>query len=96
MTDSKCIRNEPWNILCRVIKQEGQCALGHKVGDEILFTPDGVKGKVCVSLLYSVMPKVFAMMHNSYFPWLGQNQCKATHACPDAFNPLVVELERTD
>ncbi len=65
------------------------------MGDEILFTHDEVKGKICVSILYSIMPKVFAMMHNSYFPWV-EDQCKATHACPDAFNPVVLELERTD
>ena len=37
MSDDKCIRDEPWNILCRVVKQEGNCAAGHKVGDEVLY-----------------------------------------------------------
>ena len=95
MSNENCIRKEPWNILCRVISQEGTCALGHKVGDEILFTHDEVKGKICFSLLYSVVPKVYAMMYNSYFPWV-KDHCKATHACPDAYNPVVVELERTE
>ena len=33
MTEADCIRHEPWQIICRVIKQEGTCAAGHKVGD---------------------------------------------------------------
>ena len=93
MTDSNCIRDEPWNIVCRVIKQEGTCAMGHKVGDEILITENEVKGKICISALYSMLPKVYAMMHNARFPWL-KNQCIASHACPDGYNPVVFELTR--
>lgn len=93
MTSNNCIRDEPWHILCRVVKQEGNCAAGHKVGDEVLFTGDEVKGKICISALYSMLPKIYAMMYNAKFPWLS-DQCKATHACPDAFNPLMYELER--
>lgn len=95
MTEQNCIRSEPWHILCRVVKQEGTCAAGHKVGDEILFTETGIKGNLCISALYSVIPKVYAMMYNAHLPWLG-NQCKATHACPDSINPLVLELIRVD
>ncbi len=93
MTDDNCVRDDPWTIHCRVIKQEGVCAAGHKVGDEIVFTDDEVKGKLCISALYSMLPKVYAMMYNAKFPWL-KNQCVATHACPDGFNPVIFELER--
>lgn len=93
MPDSKCIRDEPWAILCRVVKQEGNCAAGHKVGDEVLFTGDEVEGKICISAMYSMLPKIYAMMHNAKFPWL-DDQCVATHACPDGFNPLMYELHR--
>ena len=93
MTGDNCIRDEPWHILCCVVKQEGICAAGHKIGDEVLFTGDEVKGKICISALYSMLPKIYAMMYNARFPWL-RDQCKATHACPDAFNPVVYELQR--
>jgi uncharacterized repeat protein (TIGR04076 family) len=95
MTDTSCIRKEPWNIKCKVIKQEGTCGAGHKVGDEIIITENEIIGKICFSALYSMMPKIYALMYNAYLPWL-KNQCVATHACPDAFNPLVVELERIE
>ena len=93
MTDDSCIRDEPWQILCRVVRQEGTCEAGHKVGDEVLFTGDEVKGKICISAMYSMMPKIYAMMYNARFPWL-KDQCVASHACPDGFNPLMYELHR--
>ncbi|NHJ12701.1 MAG: TIGR04076 family protein [Candidatus Thorarchaeota archaeon] len=91
MTADTCIRSEPWNILRRVRSQKGRCAEGYEEGDEILFTSNEIKGRICISALYSIIPKVYAMMYNSRFPWL-KNQCIATHACPDASNPVVFEL----
>ncbi|MGD2072566.1 MAG: TIGR04076 family protein [Candidatus Thorarchaeota archaeon] len=93
MTEVDCIRKEPWQILCRVIKQEGECPY-HKVGDEVLFTGSEVKGTICMSAMYSMLPKIYAMTYNAYLPWL-ENQCVATHACPDYKNPVVFELIRT-
>jgi len=93
MSNKECIRKQSWQILCRVVKQEGTCAAGHKIGDEVLFTGYEMKGKLCISALYSMIPKVYAMMYNARFPWL-KNQCVATHACPDGFNPVMFELER--
>ncbi len=90
-----CIRDIPWAIKCKVISQAGTCAIGHSVGDEFLITEDGIKGKICISALYSLLPKAFAMMFNARFPWL-KDQCRATHACPDAKNPVVFELTRIE
>ncbi|MFX0107186.1 MAG: TIGR04076 family protein [Candidatus Hodarchaeota archaeon] len=95
MTESECIRDEPWQILCRVKSQKGNCGAGHKEGDEILFTGLEVKGKICFSAMYSMIPKIFAMMYNARIPWL-KDQCVATHACPDGFNPVMFELIRKD
>lgn len=93
MSDSDCIRDAPWQILCRVIKQEGTCHERHKIGDEVLFTGDEVKGKICISALYSMLPKVYAMRYNARFPWL-RDQCVATHTCPDGKNSVTFELIR--
>ena len=95
MTEQNCIRNTPWHILCRVVKQEGSCAVGHKIGDEILFSGDEMKGKLCISAMYSMIPKVYAMMYNANFPLL-KYQLVATHTCPDGFNPVMFELIRKD
>ena len=80
-------------VSAKVISQKGSCGIGHKVGDEIIFTEDRVKGKICIHALYSFLPKVFAMMFDSQFPWLDDPDV-STSACPDAYNPVVFEISR--
>jgi len=80
-------------VTAKVISQKGSCGLGHKVGDEIIFTEDGVEGKICIHALYSFLPKVFAMMFDSQFPWLDDPDI-STSACPDAYNPVIFEISR--
>jgi uncharacterized repeat protein (TIGR04076 family) len=80
-------------VTAKVISQKGSCGIGHKEGDEIIFTEEGVKGKICIHALYSFLPKVFAMMYDSQFPWLDDPDV-STSACPDAYNPVVFEISR--
>ena len=80
-------------VTAKVISQKGSCGIGNEVGDEIVFTEDGVNGKICIHALYSFLPKVFAMMHDSQFPWLDDPDV-STSACPDAYNPVIFEISR--
>ena len=80
-------------VQAKVISQKGSCALGHKIGDVVEFTESGVKGKICIHALFSMMPAVFAMLFDAQFPWLKDPETK-THACPDAYNPVVFEITR--
>ena len=80
-------------VTARVISQKGSCGMGHKVGNEIIFTEDGVQGKICIHALYSFLPKVFAMMFDSQFSWLNDPDI-STSACPDAYNPVIFEISR--
>ena len=82
-----------FTIVARVIQQEGYCAAGHQVGDTVVFDGQTVQGKVCIHALYSFLPKVFAMRYGAEFPWL-EDKDVATHACPDAWNPVVFEIRR--
>ena len=82
-----------YKVELKVIKQEGTCSFGHKVGDVIVFDDRKIDGEICFSALYSVLPKVMAMRYGAVFPWL-EDQDVATHACPDAYNPLVFEVRR--
>ena len=93
MTDHSINLDSGLKIVARVIKQEGHCTAGHQVGDEVVFDGRAVGGKVCIHALYSFLPKVFAMGYGAEFPWL-EDQDVATHACPDAWNPVVFELRR--
>ena len=80
-------------VEAKVISQKGTCGLGHKPGDVARFTESGVEGKLCIHALYSMMPGVFAMMYDARFPWLEDPE-KKTHACPDAYNPVVFEIKK--
>jgi len=80
-------------VSAEVISQKGTCAIGHKPGDRVIFTEEGVSGRICIHALYSMMPAVFAMMFEARFPWLKDPDSK-THACPDAFNPVVFRISR--
>jgi len=93
MTDHPHYTDQGYPIVARVIRQEGYCAAGHQVGDEIIFDGQSVQGKVCLHALYSFLPKVFAMRYGAEFPWLADKDV-ATHACPDAWNPVVFEIRR--
>ena len=92
--EEKCAGKELRKVTARVISQEGFCAIGHKVGDIIEFDHFGVTGDICVNALFTMLPVVYAMMHNAYFPW-AEDQCKELHACPDPKNPVVFELDRS-
>ncbi|MDH4219976.1 MAG: TIGR04076 family protein [Candidatus Aminicenantes bacterium] len=79
------------SVEVKVISQKGTCALGHKIGDVVKITESGIEGKICIHALYSMLPAVFAMMFDAQFPWL-KDPDKKTHACPDAYNPVVFEI----
>jgi uncharacterized repeat protein (TIGR04076 family) len=93
MTSETPHSDQGFSIIVRVIRQEGHCAAGHQVGDEIVFDGQTVQGKVCLSALYSFLPKVYAMRYGAQFPWLDDKDV-STHACPDAWNPVVFEIRR--
>ena len=81
-------------IEVKVISQTGTCEFGHRVGDTVVFDGQTIRGRVCYSALYSFLPKVFAMRYGADFPWLKTNTDVSTHACPDAYNPVVFEVRR--
>jgi uncharacterized repeat protein (TIGR04076 family) len=89
----RIMSNKITAVQAKVLSQKGSCALGHKIGDVVEFTETGIQGKICIHALYSMMPAVFAMLFDAQFPWLKDPDTK-THACPDAYNPVVFEITR--
>ncbi len=85
--------SEVYKVIATVKSVKGHCAFGHQVGDQVVFDGETVQGRICLSALYSLLPKVFAMRYGADFPWL-EDKDVATHACPDAFNPVVFEIRR--
>ena len=93
MMDCPPGKDQGFTVIARVIKQDGQCVAGHQVGDEVVVDGDSVQGMVCIHALYSFLPKVLALRYGADFPWLDDRDV-ATHACPDAWNPVVFEIRR--
>ena len=90
--ESKCKPGE-YTVVAKVIKTAGNCGEGHEVGDEVVFDGTSVRGKICIHALYSFLPKVFALRYGAEFPFT-QDPDVATHACPDAWSPVVFEIRR--
>jgi len=91
---SGCFDDGGYRVEVKVIRQQGTCHFGHLVDDLITFDGETIQGRICMSALYSMMPKVFALRYGAKFPWLKDNPDVSTHACPDAFNPVVFEIRR--
>jgi uncharacterized repeat protein (TIGR04076 family) len=89
-----CFEDGGFRVEVKVISQKGTCEFGHQVDDVVVFDGETIQGRICMSALYSLMPKVFAMRYGADFPWLKENKDVSSHACPDAYNPVVFEIRR--
>ena len=82
-------------VKINVISQQGKCKINPRIGDEIIISEKGIEGKICIHALYSLLPKVFAIMYDAKFPWIKPNE-KPKHACPDGYNPVIFEIEKIE
>jgi len=78
-------------VTCKEVR--GHCAAGQQVGDTATFERMNFQGRICIHSLASMMSKVFAMQQGVNFDWL-KDPNLATHACPDAHNPVIYEIRR--
>jgi len=83
---------ELYRVMARVVSQKGTCAAGLKAGDEFAVgekTPENI----CSFAYAAVFPFAVALMTGGSFPW-EKDPDRTTVACPDAENPVVIELRR--
>jgi uncharacterized repeat protein (TIGR04076 family) len=81
-------------IIARVESQRGSCEAGHKLGDEFVIgetTPQGL----CSWAFHTLFPFAEVLRYGGSFPW-ETDKDTATVACPDAANPVVFVLKRTE
>ena len=78
-------------VTCKGVK--GHCVAAQQPGDTATVEAMSINGQICIHALASMMSKVFAMQQGIKFSWL-QNPDVATHACPDAANPVTYEIRR--
>jgi len=82
-----------YDVAVKVISQKGNCAQGHKVGDEWVIknyrTPTGI----CMGAFDSIFPVAAVLAFDGKFPWSSDPDV-TTVACSDAENPVVFEITR--
>lgn len=82
-----------YRVKVKVVEVKSPCKSGHKVGDEIIFEYNQVKGKLCFDSMCSMMAKVHSLRYGGRFPWLKNPDDPARHSCPDNAK-VVFELSR--
>lgn len=81
-----------YEVKITVVSQKGHCAIGHKVGDELVVSRT-TPGGMCMSAFNSFFPDLRILMFGGILPW-SKDPDTAVVACPDAANPVVFELRR--
>ncbi len=84
---------ESYDVVIKVISQKGTCATGHKVGDEWVLKDSKTPEGICLDAFDALFPSANVLIYGGTLPW-ESNPDIATVACPDAKNPLVLELRR--
>ncbi len=89
----------PEKVVLKVVSVSGTCAAGHRAGQEFDLSKDFVLGlsgepnALCPSAFYAIFPSWRVLRHGGAYPW-EEDPDKTTIACPDPFNPVVMELRR--
>jgi uncharacterized repeat protein (TIGR04076 family) len=83
---------ELFSVIAKVISQRGTCEAGMYVGEEF---PVGelTPPNVCSFAYNAIFPFAMVLQTGGVFPW-GKDPDRTTVACPDAENPVVIELRR--
>ena len=83
------------DVKVKVISQKGTCTVGHKVGDQWVFSAakHTTPGGMCLAAYNALFPYVNALMWGAEFPW-GSRRTATRFCCPDPVNPVDFEIER--
>lgn len=89
----------PAKIICKIISVKGTCHAAHREGQvfdltsefKVGIVPDG--SALCPSAFYAAYPSWRVLRYGGDFPW-EKDKDTAHVACPDPFNPVVMELRR--
>lgn len=89
----------PEKVIVKIVSVKGTCAAGHREGQEFDLSQDftlGMSGgphTLCPSAFYALFPSWRVLRHGGAYPW-EEDPDRATVACPDPINPVVMELRR--
>ncbi|RKX70274.1 TIGR04076 family protein [candidate division WOR-3 bacterium] len=73
-------------VIITIIRQEGYCDAGHKVGDRFVY--QGELPPICPAAWAVIYPYLRVLQFGGNFPW------EKKDVCPDPENPVVFRLQR--
>lgn len=82
-----------YKVKVKIISQEGNCAAGHKVGQEYIIdrhTP----ADFCIFAYSAIDPEIRTLMFGGQYPWSVADSDIYIGCCPDPINPVVFEVRR--
>jgi len=89
----------PEKVVVKILSVKGTCNAKHYVGQEFDLSQDftlGMSGDpraLCPGAFNAIFPSWRVLRHGGEFPW-EEDREKVHIACPDPFNPVVMELRR--
>jgi uncharacterized repeat protein (TIGR04076 family) len=86
-------------LIGKIVKVEGKCVAGHRVGEEFDLTVYSEKAdklhrapNVCGFLYDAIFPYLVTLQFGGVFPW-EKDKDKFLAGCPDNYN-VVIEIRR--
>jgi uncharacterized repeat protein (TIGR04076 family) len=89
----------PAKVICKIISVKGTCHAGHQEGQEFDLSQNflvGVAGDgkaLCPAAFNAAYSYWRVLRYGGEFPW-EKDKYVCYAACPDPFNPVVMELRR--
>ena len=86
-------------VILKIMSVKGTCNAGHREGQEFDLTNEFTVGitkdgrALCPSAFHAAFPYYRTLRYGGEFPW-EEDKEKTCIACPDPFNPVVIELRR--
>ena len=90
---------KPEKVVLKIMSVKGTCNAGHREGQEFDLTDEFTVGitkdgrALCPSAFHAAFPYYRVLRYAGEFPW-EENKDVAHAACPDPFNPVIMELRR--
>lgn len=87
------VMSEVYDVVVKIKEINGNCAAGHKVGNEIIFSKFNITGFMCPYALHAAFPYILVLMFGGALPWEA-NKDMSVIQCPDSDNPVILEMTR--
>jgi uncharacterized repeat protein (TIGR04076 family) len=90
---------KPAKVVIKIISVKGTCEAKHEVGQEFDLSRDFILGyerhpnTICPAALFAAYPNYRVLRFGGSLPW-EEDEDVAHVACPDPFNPVVIQLKR--